>query len=492
MKLNILKATLLAALVGVSSCSDDYLDKKPTELLSADEINDAAETRPAVLIGFLNGLYSTMYTSGSGGTSNHDDFGQKGWDIYSDMLSQDMALAGVNYGWYSGLANFSATDNYTNLVNYKPWRYYYRIIYSANDLIKGFDIENKGLPTQPEAKANLGQALAIRANSYYNLLLLYVENIQDMSGQAIPLYIEPGIEAKGLSTTGEIFELIIDDLTKSSELLEGYERDAKFRINEDVSKAMLAYAYAAKGDDAMAAQVAKEVIDAGRYPLSQATDLVYDSATKSGGGFNDVNTDSWMWGQDITTDIGLDLVSWWGQVDVFTYSYAMAGDTKVIDAGLYDAIAADDIRKKQFNSDGLPIGKFYDPGREVAGQRTVVTDYIYMRMDEVYFLYAEESAKAGNDAEARRVLKELMNIRRADTSYIDGLSGKDLLDEILLQSRIEFWGEGKSYAIMKRNNETRVRGANHLFNVGEAFQATDSRLTLDIPQSEVQNNPNID
>ena len=44
-----------------------------------------------------------MYTFGVGGTTGHDDFGQKGIDIYTDMLESDMVLAALNYGWYSPL-----------------------------------------------------------------------------------------------------------------------------------------------------------------------------------------------------------------------------------------------------------------------------------------------------------------------------------------------------------------------------------------------------
>jgi hypothetical protein len=55
-----------------------------------------------------------MYTS-SGGTTDHDDFGQKGYDIYTDMLCSDMVLAGLNYGWYSRMVDYQATVDFTNI-----------------------------------------------------------------------------------------------------------------------------------------------------------------------------------------------------------------------------------------------------------------------------------------------------------------------------------------------------------------------------------------
>src|SRR5690606_17295813 len=181
---------------------------------------------------------------------------------------------------------------------------------------------------------------------------------------------------------------------------------------------------------------------------------------------------SWMWGADIQVSTGLDLVSWWGQMDLFTYSYTWAGDPKGIDADLYDAIRPNDVRKTQFyaEADYLPLGKFFAPDLIIGGQRTITTDYIYMRVDELYLLNAEANAHLGQEAKAIASLKALLAQRfknAADYAYINTLSGKQLLEEIYLQTRIELWGEGKSYLAMKRNKATVTRGANHLFFEGE-------------------------
>jgi hypothetical protein len=44
---------------------------------------------------------------------------------------------------------------------------------------------------------------------------------------------------------------------------------------------------------------------------------------------------------------------------------------------------------------------------------------------------------------------------------------------------------------MKRNQATIVRASNHLSDVGEEIPYNDVRLTFMIPESEIQNNPNI-
>jgi hypothetical protein len=215
-----------------------------------------------------------------------------------------------------------------------------------------------------------------------------------------------------------------------------------------------------------------------------------------------------MWGVDLTLAQDIDLISWWGQVDLFTYSYAWAGDPKTIDAGLYNEIRNDDIRKAQFDPpnggleatygygpgdfDYMPLNKFFDPGRVDGGQRQVTTDLLYMRADEFYLLHAEALAHLGQDNNARQELSDFLSTRIADVSYLNALSGQSLLDEIYLQTRIEFWGEGKSYLAMKRNKATITRGPNHLFDEGNSFPYNDPKLTFVIPQAEVLNNPNLD
>jgi hypothetical protein len=159
MKLNFY-ITCTALLLALSGCGDDFLDKKPSEQLSKEQIADAAKKDPNLLNGNIAGLYSTMYNTETGGTTNHDDFGQKGYDIYSDMLASDMVLGALNYGWYSTVARYQATKDYTQNADYQPWRYYYRIIFSANtviDALGGTDAEQ----TEDTQRFIMGQAKAI-------------------------------------------------------------------------------------------------------------------------------------------------------------------------------------------------------------------------------------------------------------------------------------------------------------------------------------------
>lgn len=478
--------SVLAGAVSLVGCSDDFLETEPTEFVSSDQITDATELNPDLQQGAISGLYTTMFTPGSGGTTRHDDYGQKGYDMYGDMLSADMVLGGLTYGWYSYISELRSTVDFTSNANYQVWRYYYRVIFGANTIIDNLGGNDAELDTAT-ARHYMGQARAMRAYGYFYLAQYFSEGYNP-SQPILPIYTDTQTPNQPLSTTQEVYDLIVSDLNLSIELLADFQRMQKREVDATVAKGLLAYAYAAMGDDAMVKDLSKDILDNGGFSLMTAEEVV--------GGFNDVSTPGWIWGVDITLDNGLDLVSWWGQLDVFTYSYAWVGDIKAIDDDLFAAIADEDIRKTQFEDvyeigQLAPVNKFYAPGRTIGGQRSVTTDYVYMRIAEFYLLHAEASAKTGDEVSAKASLKALLEQRIPDASYVDALTGQELLDEIYLQTRIELWGEGKSYLAMKRNRATITRGANHLSFPGQSFSYDDDRLTFDIPQSEIQNNPNI-
>lgn len=489
---------LFSCIVILNSCNDDFLEKEPSEFISSDQINDASEDRPQIQAGTVKGLYTTMYNVASGGSPandpSHDDFGQKGYDIFTDMLSGDMILTANNYSWYNEISNHNVTKDFTNTRNYFPWRYYYRIIFGANRVVDALSPEGS-FPEDETAQHLLGQAKAMRAYAYFYLAQLFAEDY-DPSTPILPIYSTVSEESAAKSSTKEVYDFIVTDLTEAIELLATFNRTAKNEVNEDVARGLLAYTYAAMGLNEDAAKQAKKVLDNGGYTLMSAEEVVYDPNSQINTGFNTVDINGWIWGVDITLDAGLDLISWWGQMDIFTYSYASVGDTKAISQNLFDKIPDSDVRKGQFIDafgDGnlLAANKFYTNEREIQGQRYITTDYVYMRVAEMYLLYAETSAKANDEASAKTVLKEFLEARIDDTSYIDGLSGQQLLDEIYLQTRIELWGEGKSYLAMKRNKATVTYGSNHLYFPNQNFPYNVDELTFDIPQSEIINNPNL-
>lgn len=503
MKLKYILTFAAAGSITLAGCKKEFLETSPTQFTTPEQLANAAVQDPKVLNGLTSGLYTTMFTAFVGGTGGHDDFGQKGVDIYTDMIQSDMVLGALNYGWYSNLARYQATIDFTRNENYIPWRYFYRQVFGANsiiDVLGGSDVT----PANAIDKITMGQAKTMRAYGYFYLSQLYAKEYGDGNTKILPLYTSATELNKPKATSKEVYDLMVKDLTDAIALLQGATRASKDEVDQNIAKGLLAYVLAARGTNADLTQVVKLTQDImTAYPKTDSTSLVarFDSTGKlksSKAGFNDVATPSWMWGVDITLAQGINLVSWWGQIDQFTYSYTWAGDPKPIDRALYDAIPATDIRKSQFESPAAaryrlqPINKFFAPARTSGGQRQVVTDLVYMRSDEFYLLNAEAKARLGQDAAAITVLTSFLADRNTDLAYLGTLSGQALKDEIYKQTRIELWGEGKSYLAMKRNKVSVVRGPNHLFDAGTTIPYNDPRLTFSIPQAEVLNNPNLD
>jgi hypothetical protein len=485
---------LMIAVGFVSSCSDEFLDKQPTELISATTMGEVSKYNPDIFNGQVSGLYTLMYQTGTGGTDlDHDDFGQRGYDIYSDMLSGDMALSGYNYGWYSDVAKFNTTIDNTLNGNYKPWRYYYRIIFAANTVIDGLG-GNDVVPVLETEMFQMGQAKGMRAYAYMYLMYLYNEDINNLAAPAIPLYTSAEEQSLPQSTGQEVWNSIKSDLQSAVTLLDGFVPAGQQAMSQDVAKGLLTYTYVTLDEYTSAVTVADELI---------ASYDIIPLALVAGGGsiprnaysYIDGEGADWIWGMDLTLDQGLDLVSWWGQCDIFTYSYAYVGDPKTMDMGLFNSIRVTDERKYQFidpwgEGFNYPANKFYDQNRTGFYQREVTSDYVYMRVEEIHLLKAEALYFAGNEPGARTALTVLVSERDTDPSYLATLSGTALRDEIYKQWRIEMWGEGKSYLAMKRFEATIVREG-HIDYDGVAIPYNDTRLTFEIPYQEIQDNINI-
>ena len=83
-----------------------------------------------------------------------------------------------------------------------------------------------------------------------------------------------------------------------------------------------------------------------------------------------------------------------------------------------------------------------------------------MRVEEMYFIKAEALAADGKFADAQAVLNDFMKTRITDGSYSCSSYNdfESFTDELLLQKRIEFWGEGILIYDYKRLDEGITRG----------------------------------
>ena len=282
MKRNLIYSILVSSLVFVG-CSKEFLEpERNTRSLTAEDLSNFADVNPALVEGTLEGIGSFMIQDFGVTGSRHYDFGQKGVDIWSDIVSGDMALSASGYGWYNASANLVCTMDFTREENRIIWDYYYRIVSLANSVIQTSG-GNNAVPTTDGARKVLGQAKASRAYAYWYLTQLFQKSY-DPSQPILPYYDGETINTAKVPAS-QIYDLIISDLTAAISLLDGYVRPDKSKIDKSVAQGLLAYVYAGMGNWADAKDMAEAVISA--YPVTTSGQLAFPGA---GSGFNNVNT----------------------------------------------------------------------------------------------------------------------------------------------------------------------------------------------------------
>lgn len=542
------------------ACSEDFLTRDPYgSTITQGQFEKLANQ----LEGSMRGIYSMMYN-----VTDHDEFGKRSIDMYTDIMSSDMALTNYTYGWfYTDEAGQGRTGRTAYI-----WYFYYGMLHnvnavlfsaqggnaaSADNVIKRIDangLPNKSVTksgettyytisgtdtlasfTETEAQiANLyAQALTMRGYIYSNLVMLYCDQSRDIADfskeLAFPMYTEDNMnEAQPLATMSEVYAQLESDLTTAIAYFNAFstiERKSKLEVNKAVACGILAYSYLNKGKgnkghgDAQA-QIYTHARDYALEAISSGTSSVLPRAQLFETGFNDVNTNCWIWGQDVTTETAGGLASFFGQVDIHSYSYAWAGDTKAIDANLYDSIAKAnpwDARVLWFNDGSAnatyklcPDGKFYSAKNRYSTKdddidREWLSDNVFMRVEAMYLIAAEASYRLNNDGEAITYLTTITDQRIAEgkedayndftTNYLGG-PRLNILKAIEYNWRVEMWGEGYGLQTFRRlaaevlDGTERKRGSNHCSNAGSTIKGG-SEYTFQMPSSEGSYNPSI-
>ena len=490
----------VAVVVMLSSCSASWLDTQTNgSTLTQDQFD--ALTNPTE--GLVNGLYSLLYVS----NGDHHYFGQKSIDMATDLLSSDMAMTLNAYGWFTDAATRTCSTASSGRNSY-IWSYYYTIIMNANTAIR------KMAPRQNEFTddelAVYAQALTLRAYCYYNLATLYNPGLMNetpdifvggtgLGYSSIPIYTENDTTETGLikeqyvSSVGEAYEFAINDLRTAIAFFDSVDfvRMNKLIVDADVARGLLAYCYLEDQQYDKAYQTAKELIDSRHFSI-----IPYDNVLTTG--FVSVEDNSWMWGSDVTIETTTGLASFWGHMDIHTYSYASAGATKAIDEQLFELIPRSDIRRQWFDTTKKFINdyKFYDKARGVLADeldRRWLNDLVYMRIEEMYLIGAEAAYRDDQFDNSKNLMIELLDQRDKELAdkmitWTKAEHSNALREQIYYNWRVEMWGEGRALATYKRFGGRKTRGNNHYNGAGEEVSVTDIRLTFQTPNGEINTN----
>lgn len=479
----------LTVMISFIGCSEDFLDRVPTESVSAE----SATATTANLFLVINGIHRLLYTrQGSNGRG-----GYSAMMIQNDALGEDLVMNARANGWWIAMASWVGhTNNTSSTNNENPWRVLYKVINNANIVIEG---AANAVGPDSERTAALGQAYTYRAFAHLRLVQMYAERYDQAGGNTqlgIPLAIAVSTEPLPRATVEEVYTQINADLDEAIRLLDGYERFNPSHININVARGLKARANLIQGNYAVAAQFAAQAREG--FPLMDEATYVL--------GFNDYDVSEWMWGGHYNEEQGSAFTNFGAWMSRNFSSSNIRGNPKSINSALYDLIPATDVRAQVFDPTGehlsLPAGieissrhaRFPYTSQKFLSYATGDSrgDVPYMRSAEMYLIEAEALARQGQDGPAAAALFELASAR--DAAYVLSTNtGDALIDEILLQRRWELWGEGFRFNDLKRLNLPLDRtGANHndalLGNLLEV-PAGDTRWQWQIPQDEINANP---
>lgn len=472
----------------ISACSSSFLDTDLNENASDDQVQDAINRDPSKIKGYISGFYKNLFAPES--QRSHDDFGLKGIELATDMMGEDIAYLTSHFFVYDYLLD-NRGSSYRRPAS--TWQEFYAVINGTNEVISKL-IEQIDSGDETVEKM-LGESFVIRAYSYFWLINMYQHPYQwNKDKPGIPIYNETDILLNRVPVK-EVYNQILSDLDKGYNLLKGKKAASKGEISE----------YAAA---AIYAKVLQFVDD---YPNQWETVAKYAQEAIKGGslmteaellsGFNTVDLSEVLWGALIDGESNTFYASFMSHMDPYSPGYGGdLGNYKMIASDLYDKIPETDIRKKWF---GIKIEsednphyhvqqyiqkKFVDVGSLGKGG-TFTSDYIYLRTAEMYFVAAEAFANLGKNAEAQKLLEEVVKSRNPDYSA----SGKDLLEEIRIQKRIEMWGEGVRLFDMKRRGEplNRKGSVNHSSTTVHELPANDKKFIYKIPDDEMNANKEI-
>ncbi|QZT35630.1 RagB/SusD family nutrient uptake outer membrane protein [Halosquirtibacter xylanolyticus] len=519
------------------ACSEDFLEVTPTDSVGkADVISSPANMRTA-----LNGVHRLMYQQ-----SPIEKASNRAGEGYIMPLlefgASDMLHSSGGNGWFRSRLKWLTHINPDFTDARYPWIHYYHLVANVNNIINAGEAMTK----TDDLKNVLGQAYAYRAYSYFRLVQLYANSYtwgNPSSDPGLPIVLETKAPYLGTKreTVEKVYELITSDIEKSVSLLnEAPDSGDLSNISLSVAQGIAARVYLTKGNWTKAAEYAK-FAEAGHSLMTESDYLK---------GFNSYTLPEMMWSGHIVSDQTTYYYAWFYYIGTNFNGTQNRTNPKIINRELFTEISDTDFRKKQWLEDAPDSykGALKDPNyaplipddatdeeKKVledaakasfeADRKVIMTKYgitsrhyttpymsvkflnknpgsidsddvMYMRVSEMYLIEAEALCRGGQDDAAATALYNLVSSR--DAAYVKSTkTGDALLQEILVQRRIELWGEGHRWLDMLRNDEAldlEGSGASStLYSDGykQDKPSTNSKWLFKIPSEEVNANPNI-
>ena len=493
--------TLLSA-----SCSEEMLNTSPAGSLSGSEIfGDSDKAQSAI-----DGIYRLMHSNGWSASWYAEHPGLAGFTIVRSLMGEDHYQYAQGNGWFYYDYAFNTASDWTSTSGrqYGTWNMFYTFISQANYVI---DAEET-LKLDATGCNVLGQAYAIRAFSYYCLYESFCQGnyAENKDKPGVPVYTtgtSKDTEGVGRGTIEQLFVRINGDFQKSVDYFAEADMPQSHCSHIDLYTAYGLWARASLGQQnyEQAGHCAEEALK--KSSLKRVASLA------ELGGFNNRSVADVMWAFEKTAD----QVALFGGFISHMAIDGTYGSTapQCFDDWLYLAgMTSTDLRRAwaTLPSESMLVanGSKFKKAKIRWQQKfayqnasTGVADIINMRAEEMLLTLAECKCRANDFSGARALLEELYAERYSAPRDISGLEDSSivsldthtlpvtLIDEILLQRRIELWCEGMGRVPdLRRLNLGYSRYESQPAAVSK--KPNDSSFILAIPQKEFDSNSALD
>ena len=380
----------------------------------------------------------------------------------------------MGFQWYLfDYENDNREPTYTRTVF--SWEFPYYMINQLNQFIVG--INGSATLSEIEKEGLLGQAFTMRAFYYFQLAMEFQHTYTyDPTLPAPPIYSEPAIEGKGMSTLGELYDFIIADLNTAVQTTPE-ERTDKSYVNRNVAYAIMARVQLVMGNWQEAANAA--VIARQGYPLNPNQYPM---------GFDDMNASEWIWAMPQRADqTNYFYIAPHAFTDNINDGYGLAFWNK----DFVSLFSSSDVRNTFFDLYGLGNSNQYYARASSKFTFDFSSDIPIIRSPEMMLIEIEANARLGKESEASTMLFSLQQNRDPD-AVASGNTGNALIEEILIERRKELYGEiGVEWFDAKRLRKGITRTGNHRVGSSANLLPDDKKFFLKIPQKEIDANPNI-
>ena len=496
---NILKKFTVAGcsflVIGLSSCSSDFLDVAPTSTLTTGNAYNSAQD----LINALNGSYRTFY----------DEYYQ--WDnvLLGDVRSDNSYAAGGGDAPIVAYDNLNITTSNNRMMD--NWVQLYRGIARANIILEKIkSVTDPALDKNNLRQQIIGQASFLRAFHYFQLVKNYGGVPIELNSNST----DPGKINLPRSTEKEVYDQINADLLVAlANLPDSYTGGAsenKVRATKGAANALMSKIWAQRSDRDYnkVLQYCNAVISspAGYGLVANYADL-FDGA-------HYFNNESIL---EISFLGGNWDVSIWG-VQLFLAPedgwQKYATPTKNLIAA-YDAQG--DVVRKNASVVFWNNLDWADENWNPCGNRTIAVPFPYkqkhpdgwnsgdhpylLRLDDIILLKAEAQNELGSLADALTTVNQIR--ARVNLPNLTATSKADLKTKILNERRLELAFEGERWydliragvcnEVMNSLNEVKYTcgSGTQSAPVNINYNCTNNKWLCPIPQLERDANPNL-